>query len=299
MTAARLDTGYLDRHGLRTWFRVVGSGGAGAPVVVCHGGPGLTHDYLEPVGDWAGSGRACVFYDQFGSGLSGHLPDAPAGFWTVELFVQELEALVAHLGIADGYHVLGHSWGGMLALELALRRPPWLRSIVCADTFAASAHYVEGVAGLLRGLPEDTRATIEHHERAGTTDAAEYQDAMRVFYGRHVCRRRPVPDGVVRTMTALGTDPTVYTAMMGPSEFNMTGVLRDWDVTDRLATIEVPALLVSGRHDSVTPDAVSQLHLGLPDSRWELFEESSHMPHLEEPDRFSSVVGAFLDEVDH
>jgi L-proline amide hydrolase len=216
----------------------------------------------------------------------------------VDLFVRELQTLVSHLGIGRGYHVLGHSWGGMLALELALRHPSGLRSIVVADAFASSADYRAGVARLVDGLPAEVRQTIERHDAAGTTGSPEYQQAIRVFYARHVCRRRPVPDEVLRTLAALGADSTVYEAMMGPSEFQMTGTLRDWDVRDRLGSVAVPALLVSGRHDEVTPDAVEPLRRGLLNVRWELFEESSHMPHVEEPARFRAVVGQFLDEVD-
>jgi L-proline amide hydrolase len=286
-------------QGLRTWYRVVGDLRRGpAPLVICHGGPGLTHDYLIAVAELARSGRPCVLYDQFGSGRSEHRPDAPADFWTVDLFVRELATLVEHLDIADAYHVFGHSWGGMLALETALRRPPGLRSIVVADAFASSGRYATEVARLVRELPAEVRATIERHEAAGTTDSPEYQEAMRAFYGRHVCRRRPVPDGVRRTLAALGEDPTVYRTMAGPSEFSLTGTLRDWDITGSLSQVEVPALVVSGRHDEVTPHAVEELYRGLPDSRWVLFEESSHMPHVEEPERFLDVVDEFLTQVD-
>jgi L-proline amide hydrolase len=287
-------------EGLATWYRVIGDRhGAVAPVVVCHGGPGLTHDYLMPVADLARSGRACVLYDQFGNGRSGHRPEAPAGFWTVDLFLRELETLIATLDIADAFHIVGHSWGGMLALEFALRHPAGLRSIVLADTFASSAVYSAEVARLLRQLPEEVRAAIERSEAAGTTDAPEYQNAVREFYRRHVCRRRPVPDEVMRTLVALGQDPTVYQTMCGPSEFSLTGSLADWDITGMLRSIDVPVLIVSGRHDEVTPAAIEPLRRGLPDVRWELFEESSHMPHIEEPERFLDVVESFLQRVDH
>ncbi|MBC6447892.1 proline iminopeptidase-family hydrolase [Actinokineospora xionganensis] len=291
--------GVLSRDGMDTWYQVVGDlGGDRAPVVVCHGGPGLTHDYLSSLSSLASTGRAVVFYDQFGSGRSGHLPDAPAEFWTVPLFLRELADLVEHLGIAGGHHVLGHSWGGMLGLEWAVRRPAGLRSLIVADAFAASRTYTAEVAKLLAALPEDIRTTIERHEAADTTESAEYQDAVRAFYRRHVCRRSPVPQEVMRTLGALGADPTVYLAMAGPSEFRLTGTLRDWDIVSRLGEVAVEVLLVSGGHDEVAPAAVRELHEGLPRSRWELFEEASHMPHVEEPERFLDLVNKFLDDVE-
>ncbi|MEC3975008.1 proline iminopeptidase-family hydrolase [Amycolatopsis sp. H20-H5] len=287
--------GTLSWQGFQTWYRVVGGDGADrAPLVVCHGGPGMTHDYLSSLAALAGTGRALVFYDQLGNGRSGRRPDAPASFWTPELFVRELETLVESLGFDDGYHVLGHSWGGMLALEHATRRPRGLRSVIAFSAYGSSALFRTEVAALVAALPAETRAAIERHEAAGTVESDEYQQAVRVFYREHVCRTRPVPPEVVRTLTAMGQDSTVYTAMAGPSEFTMTGSLRDWDITDRLAAVDVPVLLVSGRHDEVTPTAVSQLREALPSAEWELFEESSHMAHLEEPARFHRTVTGFL-----
>jgi L-proline amide hydrolase len=284
-------------QGMQTWYRVVGERHRDqnrAPLLICHGGPGLTHDYLTSVAELSRSGRACVLYDQFGSGRSGRRPGASADFWTVDLYLRELESLVEHLGIADGYHVLGHSWGGMLALELALRHPPGLRSLVVADAFASSNVYSEEVSRLLKDLPSDVRTTIERHEAGELTDEAAYQQAVGVFYRKHVFRRSPVPDDLMRTMVALNEDSTVYRTMAGPSEFQLTGTLRDWDIRARLGSVDVPVLIISGRYDEVTPRAVEPLQQGLSDARWVLFDESSHMPHLEEHDRFIDEVEKFL-----
>lgn len=290
-------TGVLQWQGQETWYQVVDgtAGDAGRlPLIVCHGGPGLTHDYLLPVADLSVSGQPCVFYDQFGNGRSGRQPAAPVEFWTVDLFVDELTNLIEHLGLADGFHLLGHSWGGMLALEFAVRRPSGLQSIVVADAFASAPAYQKGVDGLLAGMPEDVRAAIERHEAAGTTGSPEYQQAVLAFYRRHVCRASPVPAEVRQSVAALQADSTVYSAMMGTSEFQMNGTLHDWDITDRLHLVEVPVLLVSGRYDEVTPHAVDELRSGLPNAKWVIFEESSHMPHVEERARFATLVGDFL-----
>lgn len=279
-----------------TWYRVLGADTDGAPLVVCHGGPGMTYDYLSSLAGL--SGRPCVFYDQLGNGRSGRYPDAPASFWTPELFVRELEALVDSLGFADGYHVLGHSWGGMLALEHAVRRPRGLLSVTAVSAYASSALFRAEVSALVAALPAETRDAIERHEAAGTVSSDEYQQAVRVFYRSHVCRAKPVPEEVMRTLMAMGEDSTVYTAMAGPSEFTMTGSLRDWDITDRLPAIDVPVLLISGHHDEVTPTVVSHLRDALPGAEWELFEDSSHMAHVEEPARFRRTVTEFLEKVD-
>src|SRR6266480_1315039 len=122
-----------------TWYRIEGDllpddPDAPAPLVTLHGGPGATHDYLLSLTDLAEDGRSVVFYDQTGNGKSTHFPDRGAEYYTVDLFVRELANLIEHLGIADRYHVLGQSWGGMLAQEHAITRPPGLRSVVLSNT---------------------------------------------------------------------------------------------------------------------------------------------------------------------
>jgi L-proline amide hydrolase len=279
-----------------TWYRVEGDlGGNGpAPLVVLHGGPGGAHDYLESVADLAGSaGRPCVLYDQIGCGRSQHLPDAPADLWTVELFCRELIAVLDQLGIAGRYHVLGQSWGGMLGMEHALEHPPGLRSLIVADSPASLELWLDEANRLRSLLPIEVQESLTRHEEADTTDSEEYQQAMMRFYERHVCRI-PFPDGLQRTFAQLAEDPTVYHTMNGPSEFHVIGTLRDWDITARLGEMRVPVLVISGEHDEATPAVVRPLVEALPDARWELIEDASHTPHLEQPERFFELVETFL-----
>ncbi len=295
MTEGRLHWG-----GHETWYRVVGEldlATLQTPVIVCHGGPGAAHDYTEPIADLSRFGRACVLYDQLGCGRSEHLRDAPAEFWTPQLFKDELVALARHLGIADRYAVVGQSWGGMLAMEHALDHPAGLRALVVADSPASIPLWVAEANRLRADLPPDVQATLTRHEAAGTTDDPAYEAAVMVFYERHLCRV-PFPDCVQRTFAQLAEDPTVYHTMNGPSEFYVVGSLKTWDITDRLHEITTPTLLVSGRHDEATPLIVGQIHERIACSEWALFEESSHMPHVEETDAFLERVDAFLRTVD-
>jgi L-proline amide hydrolase len=288
----------MTRDGNETWYRVVGDLDSGpTPVVICHGGPGAAHDYTEPIANLSRFGRGCVLYDQVGCGNSTHLPDAPADFWTVQLFKDELVDLTHELGIADRYAVVGQSWGGMLGMEHALDHPPGLRGLVVADSPASIPLWVAEANRLRADLPADVQETLTRHEEAGTTDSPEYEAATRVFYDRHVCRV-PWPDCVERSFTKMAEDPTVYHTMNGPSEFHCIGSLKTWDITDRLHEIAVPTLLVSGRYDEATPQIVEQIHERIPGAQWKLFEESSHMPHVEEPEAFLETVEAFLKTVD-
>ena len=238
-----------------------------------------------------------MLYDQIGCGRSQHLPDAPADFWTPQLFKDELEELTRHLGIADRYAVVGQSWGGMLAMEHALDHPVGLRGIVVADSPASMTLWVSEASRLREDLPPDVQSTLTKHEEAGTTDDPEYETAVRVFYDRHLCRV-PWPEGLQRSFDQIAADPTVYHTMNGPSEFHVIGTLKGWDITDRLHAVETPTLLVSGRHDEATPLIVGQVHERIPGAEWAIFENSSHMPHIEEPDLFLDRVEEFLRTID-
>jgi L-proline amide hydrolase len=293
-----MSEGRLVRNGNETWYRVVGDLDAGpTPVVICHGGPGAAHDYTEPIAELSRFGRGCVLYDQVGCGKSTHLRDAPADFWAVQLFKDELVDLTRHLGIADRYAVVGQSWGGMLAMEHALEQPTGLRAIVIADSPASIPLWVAEANRLREDLPPDVQATLVEHEEAGTTSSPEYEAAVRVFYDRHLCRV-PWPECVERSFAQMAEDPTVYHTMNGPSEFHCIGSLKTWDITDRLHELSTPTLLVSGRHDEATPHIVEQIHSRIPGAQWRLFEDSSHMPHVEEPEEFLETVETFLKTVD-
>jgi len=293
-----MSEGTMTRNGNETWYRVVGDLAAGpTPVVICHGGPGAAHDYTEPIANLSRYGRGCVLYDQIGCGNSTHLPDAPADFWTVQLFKDELVDLTRELAIADRYAVVGQSWGGMLGMEHALDHPAGLRGLVVADSPASIPLWVEEANRLRADLPPDVQATLTRHETEGTTDTQEYEDAVRVFYDRHLCRI-PWPDYVERSFTKMAEDPTVYHTMNGPSEFHCIGSLKTWDITDRLHEISTPTLLVSGRYDEATPKIVGEIHDRIPGSQWRIFEESSHMPHVEEEEGFLETVEAFLKTID-
>ena len=283
-----------------TWYRVVGEldpTSPMTPVVICHGGPGVAHDYCEPIADLSKFGRACVLYDQLGCGNSQHLPDAPSEFWTPQLYKDELVELTRQLGIADRHAVVGQSWGGMLAMEYALDHPAGLRGIVVADSPASIPLWVAEANRLREDLPADVQETLTRHELAGTTSDPAYEAAVLVFYDRHLCRV-PWPDCVKRSFDQMALDPTVYHTMNGPSEFHVIGSLKTWDITDRLHEIRVPTLLISGRYDEATPLIVGQILDRIQRAEWELFEQSSHMPHVEEPDAFLERVEAFLQGVD-
>lgn len=290
--------GYLPFRDYRTWYRITGSlSQKRLPLVVAHGGPGCTHDYVDAFREIAAlDGRAVIHYDQLGNGNSTRLPEKGQDFWTVSLFLEELDCLLAHLGIQDRYALLGQSWGGMLGSEHAVRRPAGLKALVIANSPASMKTWVAEANRLREELPAEVQATLLSHEKAGTLTDPEYIAASRVFYDRHVCRVVPWPEEVARTFAIMDEDSTVYRAMNGPTEFHVIGTMKDWTIEDRLHEINAPTLLISGRHDEATPLVVRPYVENLPGCRWVIFEESSHMPHVEEKELCLKTVSEFLRE---
>ncbi|WP_426242704.1 proline iminopeptidase-family hydrolase [Nocardioides sp. LHG3406-4] len=310
--APRVRTGEVAFAGHSTWFRVTGDlpggradradGGptelaAPTPVVVLHGGPGLAHNGYLPMAGLAASGRAVVHYDQLGCGNSTHLPDADPSFWTIDLFKDELATLLTELGI-ERYHLVGHSWGGMLGAEFAVDRPPGLASLTICNSPASMALWIEAAHQLLAELPQQVAETLLRHEEAGTTDSAEYRDATAFVYSRHFCRVLPLPADVAASLAQADEDPTVYHAMNGPSEFHVIGSLADWSVVERLDAVEVPTLVIGGEHDQATPETWAPYVERIPDARAHVFADASHTPHVEQTDQWLRVVGDFIGDHD-
>jgi L-proline amide hydrolase len=290
-------SGFADFGGHQTWYRVTGRldpEAERAPVVILHGGPGAAHDYTLAMTSLADDGRAVVHYDQLGCGRSTHLPDADPSFWTVDLFVAELRNLVDVLGISGRFHLLGQSWGGMLGPEVVLSDSSGIQSLTICDSPASMPLWLAAAAELRAGLPADVQRVLDEHEAAGTTDSREYHAAVDVFYARHVCRVQPLPPEVAASFDQIEAEPTVYHTMNGPSEFHVIGSLKDWSVVDRLPGIDVPTLVVAGAHDEARPEVWQPFLDGIPEVSSHVFAESSHMPHVEEPDEFRRVVGHFL-----
>jgi proline-specific peptidase len=295
--AIPITEGFVPFRGYRTWYRIVGDvatpGPGKLPVLMLHGGPGVPHDYLESLEPLVETGRPVIFYDQIGCGNSDR-PDNP-NLWNVALFVEELGVIRRALGL-DRIHLLGQSWGGMLAMEYALTKPSGIASLIIASSPASMPLWVAEANRLRDELPPAVQQTLLAHEAAGTTSDPAYHDAMMVFYRRHVCRMDPWPEYVDRAFARLGQQ--VYETMNGPSEFHVIGRFKDWDIRHRLGEITIPALITSGRYDELTPAQGEIVHTGIPGSQWVIFEQSSHMPHAEEQAHYLAVVDEFLSRVE-
>ena len=298
MTSEIVSEGFVPFRGFRTWYRIVGAGDAPGtlPLLALHGGPGASHDYLEPLEDLASTGRRVIFYDQLGGGGNSDHPHDPT-MWTVDLYKDELKAVINALHL-DRYHLFGSSWGGMLAMEHALDQPSGLASLVLASSPSSIPQWVAEANRLRSELPRDIQDVLLKHEAAGTTGDPDYEEAMLVFYKRHVCRLDPWPECVTRTFAKLQQHPEVYNTMNGPSEFHVIGTLKEWDITDRLAAIGVPALVTSGEFDEATPTINQTVHGAIAGSESVIFPNCSHMAFVEEPDNYLKVLLEFLTRVE-
>jgi proline-specific peptidase len=279
------EEGYVDFRGHRTWYRSVGGGGT--PLLALHGGPGSTRHYFAPLERLAGE-RRVVVYDQIGCGSSDRPTDLD---WSVGLFRAEVAAVREQLGL-DHIHLLGTSWGGMLALEHVLSGADGIASLILSSTLASIDDWAAEQRRLRADLPPEVVAVLDRHEQAGTYDDPEYEEAMEVYFDRHFYRGpKPRPE-LERMRAERAVD--VYRAMQGPNEWTVTGALRGRDVRGRLGEIRVPTLVVRGRYDMCTPPIARTLVEGIPGATEVVLERSSHTPVLEETDHYLDVVGRFM-----
>lgn len=295
MTAPSSAEGFARLGEYQTWYRVTGDlASLRLPLVIAHGGPGCTHDYVDSFKHLAENGRAVIHYDQIGNGKSTHLPNKGGDFWTVPFFLCELDNLLVHLGIADRYALLGQSWGGMLGAEHAVLQPKGLKALILANSLASMALWTAGAASLRAQLPPDVQNALDRHEANGTTNDPEYRAATRAFYDRHVCRVVPWPPEVARTFAAIDDDPTVYHTMNGPNEFHVIGTMKNWSIIDRLDRIIAPTFVFRGEFDEATPECIQPFVDRIPNVETAIFANSSHMPHVENQATCLAAVEAYL-----
>jgi proline iminopeptidase len=286
-----------ERHELTIQgFRVVAYVfGAGPETLLClNGGPGLPCDYLrEAHSCLAEQGFRVVAFDQLGTGASERPDDA--SLWTIERYVAETEAVRHALGLGP-VHLLGHSWGGWLAIDYALAHPDAVKSLILADTVADMPHLVGELERLRAALGPETVAMMQAHEAAGTYDHPEYLAAITLLNYRHVCRLPEWPAPVRRSLGDWNMAP--YITMQGPNEFLYTGNLKDWSRIPVLQKIKAPVLIVVGEHDELTPACALRMKNALPDgARINVVRNASHMPFYENPEGYYPPLLSFLKDV--
>ena len=285
--------GYITVTGGRVWFRVVGAESPKTPLLVLHGGPGATHDYLEPLEALADE-RPVVFYDQLGCGNSDR-PDDPT-LWTVERYVGEVGEVRDALGLSR-VHLLGQSWGGGLAAEYVIaQKSDGVESLILSAPLLDAGRWVADQRANLAAFPGEMQEAVREAEATGNFDAPEYQDAITAYYARHLCRTDPWPECLNRTFEKISLP--VYLLMWGSTDFTSMRTLRYISVGGRLAGVTVPVLFTCGEHDEATPEAMAYYRSLVPGSELAIFNGASHSHHLEETDAYLAAVREFMRRVD-
>jgi proline iminopeptidase len=279
------------------WTKKIGDNPS-IKMLLLHGGPGATHEYFECFEDYLpAAGIEFYYYDQLGSGQSD--PITPE---LVELdrFVDEVEQVRTALGLSpDNFFLLGHSWGGLLAMEYAITRPGSLKGLVISNmmsscpAYNAYAHDV-----IMPTIDPDALAEIQGLEAAGNTDNPRYMELLvEHHYVDHVLRM-PVeqwPDAVNRAFANINAD--VYVPMQGPSELGLSGKLLNWDRSGDLGQIDVPTLVIGARHDTMDPAHMQAMADRLPNGRLLMCENGSHMAMWDDPETYFAGLIDFLTSV--
>ncbi len=288
-----MSEGYLQVPDGRVWYAVEGEGRSGTPLLCLHGGPGMPHDYLEPLADLSDE-RPVIFYDQLGCGRSPAPADGRS--WTVQRFVDELAAVRAALGL-DTLVLFGNSWGGTLALAYVLQSPPPLRGLILSSPLVSTSNWLEYSQSLRSALPVEVQEVLARHEQERFFGCPEYQGAVAEFYRRHLCRLSPWPRSIELTFAGMGLD--VYMAMWGPSEFGpVTGELANLDLVERLGQIQIPTLVTGGRFDEASPEQMQTIAAHIEAAEIAIFETSSHTAFLEERTAYIGRLREFLAAAD-
>lgn len=293
-----ISEGYMPYLGYQTYYRIVGEATTDrAPLVLLHGGPGSTHNYFELLDDLARrTNRQLIMYDQLGCGLS--QTDSRPDLWTSETWIQELIALMTFLEI-DEYHLLGQSWGGMMAIEyLCDYQPTHVKSLILSSTLPSAKLWSEEQHRLIRLMPPEHQEAIAKAEGSNDFSEPAYLAANAEFMRRHAGDEpTPTSPEPLRRLKTPGTE--AYLTAWGPNEFYPNGNLHTWEYRDKLATITVPTLITSGTDDLSTPLIAKTMLDGIPDASWQLFANSRHMPFVEETSAYLSLLTDWLTPFDH
>lgn len=286
-------------HGdFKVWTKRVGNNPR-IKLLLLHGGPGATHEYFEAFDSFLpGAGIEYYYYDQLGSARSDQ-PDDPR-LLDVDRYVDEVEQVSQALGLGrDDFYLLGHSWGGILAIEYALRHQDQLKGLVISNMMSSIPAYNRYARDVLEPeMDPAALAQIKRMEAAGQTGDPRYEALLMPHYERHVLRRPAAqwPEPVLRSFAKL--NKKVYVPMQGPSELGASGILAQWDRTDDLAKITVPTLVIGAQYDTMDPQWMRMMAGKLPKGEYLHLPQGSHMAMYDDQQAYFDGLVKFMRQVD-
>ena len=278
------------------WTKKIGDGKI--KVLLLHGGPGFSHDYFECFEDFLPKeGAEIYYYDQLGSGNSDNPSDT--ALWNVPRFVEEVEQVRKALGL-DSFYLLGHSWGGMLAMEYLQKYQGHVKGAILSNMTAGMKSYITYSAQLKKKLfTEQDIKTYDSLDKLKLYDSPQYQELlMNKLYTQVICRI-PVenwPEPLMRAFKK--ANHTVYIQMQGVDEFHVTGNFKDWEMWDRLPNIKVPTLVLGGVYDEMNPDDMKKEGQLIPNSRTYLCPNGSHLSMYDDQQNYFKNLLDFLKDVE-
>ncbi len=285
--------GYMPYLDYKTYYRIV-DGGDKTPIVLIHGGPGSTHNYMELLDSIADTGRKVISYDQLGCGNS-YLDGHPE-LWNADTWINELIALREYLGLKEVI-LLGQSWGGMLIIQYMIdRKPEGVKGIVLSSTLPSSSLWAHEQHRLISFMSKEDQDAIKYAEENNIWDKPEYLHANEVFMKLHCSDIKDTDPECLTREKKSGSESYLYG--WGPNEYNPTGSLKDFEYIDELYQITIPTLIMSGTNDLCTPLIAKTMFDNIPCSQWELFDGARHMCFAEDRDHYCEVLSRFVNQVD-
>jgi proline iminopeptidase len=281
------------------WTKRVGNNPT-VKVLLLHGGPGATHEYFEAFDSYfPGAGIEYYYYDQLGSAWSDQ-PDAP-DLWEIPRFVDEVEQVRVALGLdARNFYLLGHSWGGILAIEYALAHQEHLKGLIISNMMASIPAYNAYARDILMPSMDQTAlAEIKRIEAAGDFANPTYMGLLMEHHYVHHILRMPLadwPDPVNRAFAKL--NPAIYVPMQGPSELGASGKLEQWDRTADLGRVQVPTLVIGARYDTMDPAHMEWMAGAFPSGRYLYCPNGSHLAMYDDQATYVEGVIKFIRDVD-
>jgi proline iminopeptidase len=280
-------------NGFHVWTRRVGE--SPIKVLLLHGGPGCTHEYLECFENHLPpEGIEIYFYDQLGSYHSDQPDDVK--LWDIDRFREEVEEVRKYLNL-DDFYLFGSSWGGFLSIEYALKYQNNLKGLIISNMTASIASYVEYINHLRDQLPAELVAKMKQYEAQGDFKNPEYEELVDKYLNKqHVCRLDPWPDSVVRGFAHMNEQ--IYNTMQGPNEFMVNGTFKDWNRWEDIHNITVPTLLLGGKYDTMNPEDKKEMGRRIPNSRVGICPNGSHLSMWDDPEVYFNFIKEFIKDVE-
>ena len=268
-------------------------------ILLLHGGPAMTHEYMECFETFfLREGFEFYEYDQLGSYYSDQPKDT--SLWTTGRFVEEVEQVRKAINAdSSNFYIVGNSWGGILAMEYALKYQQHLKGMVVANMMASAIEYGKYAEEVLaKQMPPAVLAEVRALEAKKDFSNPRYMELLIPnFYQEHLCRLKEWPDGFNRTMKHANNE--IYTLMQGPSEFGVGGRLANWDIKNRLKEIGIPTLMVGARFDTMDPKAMEEQSKMVKKGRYLFCPNGSHLSMWDDQKVFMHGVIGFIHDVDN